>query len=188
MGSMTQPTSLPPENTLRAVRRVLWIVLFLNAVVAAAKLVTGLMTGAVAMIADGFHSSMDASSNIVGLVGIRLAAQPPDDDHPYGHRRFETLATLAIGGLMLVAAWEILQTMIDRLLNGGIPEVTPVSFAVMIGTIVLNVGVALYERRQGRFLGSDVLLADAAHTSSDVFVSLSVIVSQGRDRTGLSGD
>jgi cation diffusion facilitator family transporter len=177
MGGMTHPTSLPPEYTLRAVRRVLWIVLLLNAVVAAAKLVTGLMTGAVAMIADGFHSTMDASSNIVGLVGIRLAAQPPDADHPYGHRRFETLATLAIGGLMLVAAWEILQTMIDRLLNGGVPEVSPVSFAVMIGTMVLNLGVARYERRQGRLLGSDVLLADAAHTSSDVFVSLSVIVS-----------
>jgi cation diffusion facilitator family transporter len=165
---------------------VLWIVLVLNVVVAGAKLVTGLMTGAVAMIADGFHSSMDASSNIVGLVGTKLAAQPPDEDHPYGHRRFETLATLAIGGLLLVAAWEILQTMLDRLLNGGEPDVTAASFGIMIGTMVINLGVTIYERRRGHELHSDILLADAAHTSSDFFVSLSVIVSLGLSSLGLA--
>jgi cation diffusion facilitator family transporter len=164
-------------NTTQAVRRVLWIVLVLNAVVAAAKLITGLLTGVVAMIADGFHSSMDASSNVVGLVGVQMAAQPPDEEHPYGHRRFETLATLAIGGLLLVAAWEIVQTMLDRLLNGGKPDVEPASFVIMIGTMLLNLGVTIYERRRGHDLNSSVLLADAAHTSSDFYVSLSVIIS-----------
>lgn len=170
----SQPDS--PANT-QAVRRVLWIVLLLNVLVAAAKLATGMITGTVAMIADGFHSSMDASSNIVGLVGVQLAAQPPDEDHPYGHRRFETLATLAIGGLLLVAAWEILQTMLERLLEGGDPRVSAASFAIMIGTIVLNLAVTIYERRRGNALNSAVLLADASHTASDVYVSLSVLVS-----------
>ncbi|MBN1202333.1 MAG: cation diffusion facilitator family transporter [Anaerolineae bacterium] len=173
----TQIAAGAKYNTTHAIRRVLWIVLFLNVLVAAAKLVVGLATGAVAMIADGFHSSMDASSNIIGLVGLRLAAQPPDEEHPYGHSRFETLATLAIGGLLLVAAWEILQTMFDRLLSGGEPDITPASFIVMIGTILLNLGVTIYERRRGRALKSDILLADASHTASDLFVSLSVLVS-----------
>lgn len=159
------------------IRRVLWGVLVLNMLVAGAKMITGILTGAVAMIADGFHSSMDASSNIVGLVGTKIAAQPPDEEHPYGHRRFETLATLAIGGLLLVAAWEILQTMVDRLLYGGEPNVTPLSFVVMISTMVINLGVTIYERRRGHALRSDILLADAAHTASDFFVSLSVLVS-----------
>jgi cation diffusion facilitator family transporter len=185
MGRMDK-TPLNPSDSTHAVRRVLWIVLFLNVVVAAAKLVTGLLTGAVAMIADGFHSSMDASSNVVGLVGIRLAAQPPDEDHPYGHQRFETLATLAIGGLLLVAAWEILQTMLDRILQGGRPEVTDVSFAVMIGTMITNLGVTFYERRRGNALKSGVLLADAAHTSSDFFVSLSVLISLAAIKLGFS--
>ncbi len=169
----------PPSNAAntQAVRRVLWIVLVLNALVAVAKLLMGLATGTVSMIADGFHSSLDASSNVIGLVGLRLAAQPPDEDHPYGHRRFETLATLGIGGLMLVAAWEILQTMIDRLLHGGAPEVVPLSFAVMIGTMTINLFVTLYERRRGRALRSDILLADASHTASDFLVSTSVLVS-----------
>lgn len=175
---MTKTTisSSPAVENVRAVRRVLWIVLVLNALVAAAKLVTGVITGAVAMIADGFHSSVDAASNVIGLVGVQIAARPPDEDHPYGHRRFETLATLAIGGLLLVAAWEILQAMLDRVLHGGTPDVPPASFAVMGGTMALNLVVTLYERRAGRRLGSAVLLADAAHTSSDFFVSLSVIV------------
>ena len=174
----SSPAVSPPhaDNT-HDVRRVLWIVLVLNALVASAKLAMGLATGAVSMIADGFHSSLDASSNVIGLVGLRLAAQPPDADHPYGHRRFETLATLGIGGLMLVAAWEILQTMIDRLLHGGAPNVVPLSFAVMIGTMALNLGVTLYERRRGRALRSDILLADASHTASDFLVSASVLVS-----------
>lgn len=185
MGGMKQTTSSPPDNH-HAVRRVLWIILLLNAAVAAAKLVTGMLTGAVAMIADGFHSSMDASSNVVGLVGVRMAAQPPDEDHPYGHRRFETLATLAIGGLLLVAAWEILQTMLDRLLQGGTPEVTVISFVVMIGTMLLNLGVTMYERREGRRLHSDILLADASHTASDFYVSLSVVVSLAVTALGYS--
>ncbi len=172
------------EESARDVRRVLWQVLVLNALVAVAKIAIGILTGAVAMIADGFHSSMDAASNVIGLVGIKLAAQPPDADHPYGHRRFETLATLAIGGMLLVAAWEILQTLFDRLLNGGEPDVTPVSFAVMIGTMAINLGVTLYERRRGHALRSEILLADASHTASDLFVSLSVIASLAASALG----
>lgn len=175
---MTKSISPPTTTqTTEAVSRVLWIVLLLNAVVAVAKLSVGIFTGAVSMIADGFHSSMDASSNIVGLVGLRMAARPPDEDHPYGHRRFETLATLAIGGLMLVAAWEILQTMLDRVLYGGEPEVTALSFAVMISTMIMNLFVTTYERGRGKALNSQILLADAAHTTSDIYVSLSVLVS-----------
>lgn len=174
---MTHTVHAQTNTTTQAVRRVLWVVLILNIVVAATKLVTGIITGTVAMIADGFHSSMDASSNVIGLVGVQMAAQPPDEDHPYGHRRFETLATLGIGGLLLVAAWEILQTMLERLLSGGEPQVTPVSFAIMVGTILINLAVTVYERRRGRALNSTVLMTDASHTASDFFVSLSVLVS-----------
>ncbi|MBN1680017.1 MAG: cation diffusion facilitator family transporter [Anaerolineae bacterium] len=173
----TDTTHPSRPNTSASVRRVLWIVLVLNVVVAAIKLIAGVVTGTVAMIADGFHSSVDAASNVVGLVGIQLAAQPPDEDHPYGHRRFETLATLAIGGLLLVAAWEILQVAIDRLLNGGEPTIAPANFAVMVGTIVINLVVTMYERRRGRALKSDILMADAAHTTTDFYVSLSVLIS-----------
>ena len=160
----------------RQIQRALWIVLVMNILVAAAKLVVGLLTGALAMVADGFHSTMDASSNLIGIAATAIAGQPPDDDHPYGHWRFETIATLAIGGLLLVAAWEILKTAIDRLFSGSHAEVTPASFGVMVFTMIVNVLVTVYETRQGKRLASDVLLADATQTRADFFVSFSVII------------
>ncbi len=151
-------------------------VLYLNLLVAVAKIAIGLLTGTLAMLADGFHSLMDASSNVIGLAGTAIAARPPDADHPYGHQRFETVATLAIGALLLVAAWEILKTALDRLVNGSHAEVTPLNFAVMLGTMAVNFGVAVYETGRGTALRSDFLLADATQTRVDLFISASVIV------------
>jgi cation diffusion facilitator family transporter len=132
------------------VRRTLWHVLVLNLIVAAAKIAVGLLTRSLAMIADGFHSTLDASSNVIGLFGNALAARPPDDSHPYGHERFETIATLAIGGLLLAAAVEIIRSVLQRLSTGGQPEVTAMSFAAMLVTLAVNVGTLFYERRVGR--------------------------------------
>ena len=182
---MVQNTSSTQQAN--RVERVLWIVMLLNGAVAFAKLAAGLLTGMISMVADGFHSTMDTAANVIGIVGIRLASQPPDDDHPYGHARFETLATLAIGGLMLVAAWEILQTAIDRLLNGGHPTVTGASFGIMLATMAVNIVVALLERRQAHILESEILAADAAHTATDVLVSISVICSLAATALGYPG-
>ena len=170
----------------RQVRRVLWLTLFANLGVALSKLAVGLATGALAMIADGFHSALDASTNVIGLVGNAIAARPPDEDHPYGHRRFETIAAMAVGGLLLLTAWEIAGQAIERLQAGGQPTVTLLSFGVMLVTMAINLTVSRYERAVGRRLQSELLLADAANTSADVFVSLSVLVSLGAVALGLA--
>ena len=170
-------SALTDSQRFRQVQRVFRNTLAANILVSTSKLLVGVLTGSLAMIADGFHSAMDASSNLIGMLAASVAAQPPDAEHPYGHRRFETLATLAIGGLLLVAAWEILTTAIERLLHGSAVEVSPISFAVMLGTLTVNIGVVLYETMQARRLRSDVLRADVAHTRVDIFVSLSVIAS-----------
>ena len=167
-----------------SVRRILTVVLVLNLGVAAAKLTVGWMIDSISMLADGFHSLTDSASNVVGLVGISLAARPPDEDHPYGHRKHETLSALFIGGLLAMTAWEVLQTCIERLRTGGAPDVTRESFLVMGVTIVVNLAVSTYEGRRARELRSEVLRADAAHTSSDVFVSLGVIASLAAARWG----
>ena len=160
-----------------AVRRILAVVLVLNLGVAAAKLLVGWMIDSISMLADGFHSLTDAASNVVGLVGVSLAARPPDDDHPYGHHKHETLSALFIGALLAMTAWEVLLSCVERLRTGSVPDVTTTSFAVMGVTMVVNVAVSTYERRRGEALRSDVLAADAAHTGSDVFVSLGVVAS-----------
>lgn len=162
-------------DRFRRIRRVLIIVLILNLVVAIAKLVVGLAIGSLSMQADGLHSLVDGSSNLVGLAGIWLAARPPDANHPYGHRKYETLASIGIGALLLYTAVEIVRQAIDRLLTGSAPSVTPVSLVVMVATMGINIVVTVWETREGRRLGSDVLLADAAQTRSDIFASLVVI-------------
>lgn len=160
-----------------AIQRVLVQVLVLNLAVAVAKLALGTSTNSISMVADGFHSLTDGTSNIVGLIGTYIAARPADVTHPYGHRKFETFAALIIGGLVALTAWEILESSIGRLLHGGAPEVSPLSFTVMGATIVINLIVTTYESRRGRQLKSEVLLADSLQTRSDIFVSLGVIIS-----------
>lgn len=160
-----------------AVNRVLFGVLLLNLLVAAAKLVLGYATGAVSVISDGFHSLTDSASNVMGMVGLRASRKPPDEDHPYGHRKYETLAAGGIFVFLLLVVIEVAEAAFDRLTGGEAPVVTSLSFAVMIGTLVVNLLVVRYESGRGRALNSELLLADATHTKSDVFTSCAVIVS-----------
>jgi cation diffusion facilitator family transporter len=161
------------------------ITLVANAGVAIGKITVGLMSRSLAMTADGIHSSVDATSNIVGLISNALSARPPDEEHPYGHRRFETVASLVIGGGLLLTAWEIMKSSINNLINREAPQITRLNFIVMLVTIGVNLMVTFYERRAGKRLRSEFLLADAAHTQSDVFVSLAVLVSLVATRAGL---
>jgi cation diffusion facilitator family transporter len=173
---MTTDTSTPSiSSNAKQIKRVLWQVLGLNFLVAGAKIVVGSATGSLSMVADGFHSALDGTSNVIGLVGMTIAERPPDDEHPYGHQKYETFATLAIGLLLMLTTWNILKSAINRLFEGGSPEVTILSFVVMFVTMGINWAVSRYEQRQGKRLKSSVLLADSAHTGSDVYVSLSVI-------------
>ena len=152
-------------------------VLVLNLAVAAAKLLLGYATGAVSIVSDGFHSLTDSTSNIIGLVGLRAARKPPDADHPYGHRKFETLAAAAIFIFLVLAVLEIGRTALRRFASPSPLDVTWVSFAVMIATLIVNIAVVRYEGGQGRMLGSELLLADSVHTRSDVFATIGVLIS-----------
>jgi len=164
-------------NRHSAVSRVLVRVLLLNLAVAGAKLWYGYATGAVSMISDGFHSLTDSAANIIGLVGTRASRKPPDADHPYGHRKFETLAAGGIFVFLLLAVIEVARTAIARFTSGEAPEVGPLSFGVMLATVAVNLWVVRYERAEGRRLDSELLLADAMHTKSDVFTSSAVLAS-----------
>lgn len=158
------------------VSTVLYRVLFLNLAVAAAKIALGLTTGAISVLSDGFHSLTDTASNVVAIVGVRAAGAPPDDEHPYGHRKFETMASVGILLFLLLVVSEVLQAAWHRFWSGGEPDINALTFVVMGGTFVVNVGVVVYERRAGRILNSEVLLADAHHTMSDLLTSATVIV------------
>lgn len=157
------------------VSTVLYRVLFLNVIVAAAKIALGLSTGAVSVLSDGYHSLTDTASNVVGIIGVRIAGAPPDDDHPYGHRKFETMASLGIMIFLLLVLREVLSAAWARFNSGGAPLINTLTFVVMGATFAVNIGVVVYERRAGKRLHSEVLLADAHHTTSDLMTSATVI-------------
>lgn len=175
-----------PPDRYRSIRNVLWVVLLLNVTVALAKLVYGMLSHSAAMEADGFHSLFDGASNVIGLVGMWYAGRPADEEHPYGHDKFETFAAAVIGVLLVFAGYTVGRGALDSLAGRGLPtEVTTVSFVVMLGTLAVNLFVTTWERRAGKRLGSEVLVADASHTLSDVLVSTGVIVSLILVRAGI---
>lgn len=168
------------------IRRVLIYVLVANVAVALGKGVVGWTNGSIGMVADAFHSLMDGSSNVIGLIGISLASRPRDEDHSYGHSKFETFASMGIVMLLLITAVQIGESVYGRLTaeNPSTPEIGTLAFVVMGVTIAVNISVSLYERNQGKKLSSVFLVADSRHTLSDVFVSLSVIGSLVAVRLG----
>lgn len=171
---------LTTKHYQRTVRRVLIGIMALNLIVTAIKFLVGALTGSIAVIADAFNALVDSSSNVIGLLGMRAAAEPPDAAHPYGRRKYETIATLGIGGLMLLAGWEVLQDVFERLGGGQPPTLTVEALILILITLPLNVFIVWYESRRGRELGSDILVADATSTRVNIFVSLAAL-------TGLIG-
>jgi cation diffusion facilitator family transporter len=174
------PTSPPRRERDRAVRRILFIVLGLNLTVAAIKLALAATTGALSLLADGIHALLDASSNVVGIVGIAVAGRPADAGHPYGHRRFETLAALCIGLLILSGMAGILRGLWEGIAGRReLPEVTALSAGILTLTVLANFAISRYEARKATDLHSGVLQADAGHTLSDTLGSLAVLASFG---------
>ncbi|MFY0578470.1 cation diffusion facilitator family transporter [Cystobacter fuscus] len=168
-----------PLERNRKVRTVLAVILLANWAVALTKLVLGLKSGSAAVTADGVHSFIDGGSNVLALVAMSVASRPADEDHPYGHGKFEALASLGIGALIGTSMLELGRMALDSLLHGRHPEVTPLMLGVMVGTLLVNLGVTRVEHHWGRQLQSPLLLADARHTLSDVGVTLAVLASLG---------
>ena len=165
------------RNTSVEVRKVLIITLVLNSFVAAAKVFYGYVTSSVAMMSDGFHSFFDGVSNIVGLIGTWIASHPPDENHPYGHGKYETLFTIIISAMIFFSCLGIVKKVYLFFTKGYETSVTSISFIVMLITIGVNIFVTLYESKKGKKLGSSYLIADAKHTKSDIYASLAVIIS-----------
>jgi cation diffusion facilitator family transporter len=175
-----QPGSQRAEHSARsrAVRRVLALVLLLNAAVFAAKAVYGLWSGSLAIASDAIHSLADAAANVIGLIVLRFADAPPDPGHPYGHRKLEVVAAAAIGISISLVATRFAWDAVDALSHGReAPHTSLLGFVVIGGTWLVNLFVARYEARRARELDSAFLAADAAHTASDLLVTAGVAAS-----------
>ncbi|MFI5310308.1 MAG: cation diffusion facilitator family transporter [Gemmatimonadales bacterium] len=168
-----------------AIQRTLGLILVLNVLVVLVKLLVGLRTGSLAVIGATVESALDAMNNVIGMLLVALAARGPDEDHPYGHDKFETLGALAIVGFLSISCFELMRNAFAQLLRrDGAVSPTPLELALLAATAAVNVVVVWYERRRGRALNSPLLLADAAHTGGDIFVTALAFASLALTRAG----
>lgn len=172
-------------DNAREIRKVLLYTFVANEAVAAAKLLWGFVSGSIGMLSDGFHSLFDGLTNILGLIGIWIAAHPPDREHPYGHKKFETLFTVIVSGLIFFTCYEILLRAWRSVADTPHAEVSAESFLVMALTMTVNFFVMRYEKRKGEELRSEFLIADAMHTKSNLFSSVGVVAGLGLTAAGL---
>jgi cation diffusion facilitator family transporter len=169
-----------------AIKRVFWITLVLNFVVAAGKGVYSVLSGSVTLGADAFHSVLDGSANVLALVGMHLSAAPASAAHPYGRRKIELLAALGIGVLITISLFEVATAAVQSLVGRHPPpDIGWMGFAVVLASMAVNWGVARYEHRQAHALNSPLLAADAHHTESDLYASGAVLLSFVGARLGL---
>ena len=168
-----------------AVRRVLTNVLLLNALVVLIKLVVGIRTASLTVLGAALESGLDALNNVIGMLLVSIAARAPDEDHPYGHDKFETLGALGIVGFLSISCFELMREGVTVLAGGGATtRSSPGDVATITITLAINAFVVWYERRRGRQMGSAFLLADAEHTRGDILVTILALLSLFLGRHG----
>lgn len=168
-----------------AVRNALLIIMVANCAVVLIKITVAYRTRSLSVLGAALESTLDLLNNVVGVVLVRLAARAPDEDHPYGHEKFETLGALGIAGFLSISCFELLREGVNYVISGHVPRVASAGELGLFGlTLVINVGVVWYERRRGRQLDSAFLLADATHTQSDIYVTAAALASLLLSRMG----
>ncbi len=147
-----------------------------NLLLCGLKLLAGVLSGSLAMIADAFNNLSDAGSAIVTLVGFRLAGAPPDKDHPFGHGRMEYLSAMGVAVLIILAGFELATSAVDKMLHPTVARFSPVAIAILVVSIVIKLWMALFHRRIGKQIRSDALLAAGTDSRNDVICTLVVLV------------
>lgn len=181
------PSGAKARERSAGVRRVLAGILVANIVVVIVKFAVGFDTNSLAVFGDALQSSVDSANNLFAIFVVRVAAKAPDEDHPYGHAKFETLGALLIALLLALSIFELVRGAVARLLSGALPlNVSGVALGLLVVTLLVNIGVVWLETRAGRRLQSDLLLADALHTRTDVFITIGVLAGLALSRAGLA--
>ena len=161
----------------RCGRRAGFLGIVLNTLLAAGKIAVGAISGAISVLADGLNNLTDCGSNVVSVIGFKMSEKPADKEHPFGHRRAESVASLLISVIILVVAVELAVQSVDKLLH---PSETDFSYLLM-GVLFISVAVKLFmfflNRNLGKRLSSEALLATAADSISDTVATFLVLVS-----------
>ena len=141
------------------------------------KVLIGMLSASVAIIADAFNNLSDAGSSVVTLFGFKLSAAPADEEHPFAHGRMEYLSALAVAALILIAGFELAKTAVDKIIHPVLPTVNWVTILILVLAIVVKLWMALFYRRIGKRIESEALMASYADSRNDVICTALVLLS-----------
>lgn len=164
------------DNNYKKVNNILLGILFLNFFVAIVKILVGSLILSASLTADGYHSLSDGISNVVGIIGVKFASMPDDNEHPYGHNKLESFSGIVIGIILFYVGYTALGNAYEKFMNPTVPNVTFISIVVLVITLIINIFITTYESKKGEELNSTILLSDANHTKSDIFISCGVLI------------
>lgn len=151
--------------------------IFLNLLLFAGKTAAGMLSGSIAITADAFNNLSDAGSSIVTLIGFKLAGQKPDSDHPFGHGRLEYISGLVVAFLILLMAFELFKTSIDKIIHPQKPECTPLVVVILVASVLVKCYMAVYNHTVGKRIQSVAMAATATDSISDMCATTVVLVS-----------
>ena len=156
-----------------------------NAILFISKLIVGTLSASVSITADAVNNLSDASSSIISLLGFKLASRPADEEHPYGHGRYEYLSGLMVAVLIMVIGVELFKSSLDKVLHPSAVEFSWVTVGVLAFSILLKTWMALFNTKTGKMINSNTLIATAADSRNDVFSTIAILA--GMAVTKLTG-
>jgi len=148
-----------------------------NLLIAGAKLLIGILSGSVSITADAMNNLSDATSSIVTFIGFKLAEQPADEEHPYGHARYEYISALIVAGLILVIGFELAKSSVEKIFAPEPMQVSIWLVVVLVGSILVKLWLSLFNTTLGKKIDSAALLATAADSRNDCVATLAVLIS-----------
>ena len=146
-----------------------------NVLLCALKLFVGTIAGSVSITADAMNNLTDAASAVVTLIGFKLAEQPADEDHPYGHARYEYLSGLAVAALVLVIGFELAKSSVEKIFHPSSVAFSGALVIVLVGAVLVKLWLSRFNTVLGKQIGSSALLATAADSRNDVIATLAVL-------------
>lgn len=147
-----------------------------NLLLFAGKIIIGILAGAVSIVADAVNNLSDASSSLITLLGFRLAQRPADQNHPYGHARYEYLSGLAVAAFIFLVGGELVVSSVEKIFRPSPTEWTWAAFAVLLGSVAVKLWMYLFYRKVGKRISSGTLRATAVDSRNDVLATGAVLL------------
>ena len=170
----TDPNSPAVHSAIGKLAGIVGIVC--NCLLAAGKLILGLLVGSMAVIADGVNNLSDTASSAVTLLGFRMAQSPADKDHPYGHARYEYLSGLVVAALILLVGGKLVLSSLEKIIHPTPPSISPLTLILLIVSIAVKLWMSLFFRTLDKKIDSSPLAATAVDSRNDVIATTAVLI------------